>query len=1636
MKRFLDSTWFRIILRTALFNFFLISSFLKSQSFNFESKITALDKNASDTFGYSVSNFANLLTVGSRLSDPDGVTNAGAAYVYRLEDNGSTALLSKITAPDKSASDYFGVSVSQSDYFSVVGANLADSNGVSNAGAAYMYRVESNGSVNYLTKITAPDKSASDDFGISVSQTGNFLAVGASGSDPNGVSNAGAAYVYRMENNGSVNFLSKITAPDMNASDKFGISVSQSGNLLVVGANESDPDGVSDAGAAYVYRVENNGSVNLLSKITAPDMNASDKFGISVSQSGNFLAVGAYLADPDGVSDAGAVYVYLIEDNGSVNYLSKITAPDKTASDNFGISVSQSGNLLAVGSELSDPGGVPGAGAVYIYRIEDNGSVIYLAKVTAPDKNSSDRFGNSVSQSQNLLVVGSKFEDPNGLTNAGAAYSFDYDEYSLVLNSNVGGAVVGSGTYDLNDSVTIIANADPGYHFSHWSGDLNISDINYTLSISSNLEINATFLLNSGDEDGDGITNFEELVTYSTNAFHVDSDSDGVGDKVEIISGTNPLNSSSVPVSSVTGGGSFGLVLKQDGSLCGTGENSLGQFGYGWGLDTSIFTKSIDSEVSKIVAGNNHTLFLKNDGSLWAMGGNSKGQLGDGSTTDRKIPVQIISSGVVKISAGQYTSAFIKIDGSLWGMGRNTCGQLADGTTNNRSSPYQILSSDVAEVAVGQDHLLYVKTDGSLWSVGRNHKGQLGDGTITDRLTPVQIRASGVSKVAASIEHSHFIDTNNSLWSMGGNSVGRLGDGTITRRTTPVQIMNSGIKKIVSGKAFSLFLDENGTLRGMGHNGKGQLGNGTTTDQWSPIIISTGVTDMGVGDSHSYFIDGNGTLWGMGETRDYRLGDGQNSVVRTSPVKIMSAAALNPKKVTTNTTIGGVIKGAGEFDFNSTATLTAVPKPGYLFSGWSGGLTGITNPSNLLMNQNYDVNATFTPDLGDSDGDGINNYAEALRTVASGSYHNLIVKADGSLWGIGRNRRGQLGDGTTVDQPAPVQIETNGTVVSVSASNEYSHFLRADGTLWGMGQNHVGQLGDGTFIDRSSPVLIDSNVSALTNSRHGSSAGYIKFDGSLWLMGYNDYGQLGDGSDTNANVPVKVFESGVISLAIGGAHSIFLKSDGSLWGTGRNSAGALGDGTTTDRWAPIQIRPNGVSQMAATYNASFYVDENGSRWAMGSNSKGNFGDGTIGGISTTPSQENLSGILNVKGGGWHSGYLDSNDSLWLMGYNNAGQLGDGTTTDRGVPFQIETNNVEDFSLGANSSLYIMKDGTVKGIGFNGYGQLGDGTTADQTSAIIIFTDAQMNPRTLTVNFGTGGDSVSGAGKKDFNSTVTLSATPSSGYIFSSWSGAVASSTANPTTVLMDNNYEVNATFIPDTADNDGDGLNNYSEIVTHSTNPDDSDSDDDNLTDLLETQFGLNPLVADSALMSYFSDLENDALLLGRTEGNLTGIEYVKANSGLYNLFTEIEKNASDLQAKNLAIQEANSTQVTNIIKHPNAYSFYTQEQKTDRLNLSYSNGLNDGKKIGFARKKAETRADLAREGVEILGAQEANSTKPHTYNWYYQPNFGWVWTSKEVYPHLYRKDAGSGKWYYFDPYSSRNESYYDQQTKKWETIE
>ena len=67
--------------------------------------------------------------------------------------------------------------------------------------------------------------------------------------------------------------------------------------------------------------------------------------------------------------------------------------------------------------------------------------------------------------------------------------------------------------------------------------------------------------------------------------------------------------------------------------------------------------------------------------------------------------------------------------------------------------------------------------------------------------------------------------------------------------------------------------------------------------------------------------------------------------------------------------------------------------------------------------------------------------------------HSLYIKSDGSLWGMGNNNYGQLGDGSFDNRSTPVEIESSG-VLSVSSGTYHSLCIKSDGSLWGMGQNN------------------------------------------------------------------------------------------------------------------------------------------------------------------------------------------------------------------------------------------------------------------------------------------------------------------------------------------------------------------------------------------------------------------------------------------------------------------------------------------------------------------------------------------------------------------------------------------------------
>ena len=106
----------------------------------------------------------------------------------------------------------------------------------------------------------APDQASGDYFGRAVSISGNLIGVQSTTADPNGVTNGGSVYLYRLESNGSLSLLNKVIAHDISAEDEFGVDLSLYDNLLLIGSRKADPNGFTN-GENYLYRVEQNGSV-------------------------------------------------------------------------------------------------------------------------------------------------------------------------------------------------------------------------------------------------------------------------------------------------------------------------------------------------------------------------------------------------------------------------------------------------------------------------------------------------------------------------------------------------------------------------------------------------------------------------------------------------------------------------------------------------------------------------------------------------------------------------------------------------------------------------------------------------------------------------------------------------------------------------------------------------------------------------------------------------------------------------------------------------------------------------------------------------------------------------------------------------------------------------------------------------------------------------------------------------------------------------------------------------------------------------------------------------------------------------------------------------------------------------------
>ena len=265
------------------------------------------------------------------------------------------------------------------------------------------------------------------------------------------------------------------------------------------------------------------------------------------------------------------------------------------------------------------------------------------------------------------------------------------------------------------------------------------------------------------------------------------------------------------------------------------------------------------------------------------------------------------------------------------------------------------------------------------------------------------------------------------------------------------------------------------------------------------------------------------------------------------------------------------------------------------------------------------------------------------------------------------------------------------------------------GTVWAMGINGYGQLGDGTKTDNSRPVQVErlSGVVSVSSGNEHSLA--VKDDGTVWAWGRNTKGQLGDGTINDAMVPRKVEGlENIVAVAAGWYHSMALSSDGTVWAWGRNYYGQLGNGTRIDVLRPVPVKGlKGIDRIAAGWYHSMALSSDGKVWVWGWNNYGQIGDDRNNAAVKPVSVTLPIRAKDISAGMEHSVALLQDGTVMAWGRNDDGQLGAGHMIQSPYPLKVKgLADAKDIECGMHYCLAILNDGKLMGWGQNDYGQLG------------------------------------------------------------------------------------------------------------------------------------------------------------------------------------------------------------------------------------------------------------------------------------------------------------------------------------------
>jgi alpha-tubulin suppressor-like RCC1 family protein len=324
------------------------------------------------------------------------------------------------------------------------------------------------------------------------------------------------------------------------------------------------------------------------------------------------------------------------------------------------------------------------------------------------------------------------------------------------------------------------------------------------------------------------------------------------------------------------------------------------------------------------------------------------------------------------------------------------------------------------------------------------------------------------------------------VWCWGYGANGHLGVGATGDTLHPVQVVGlSGVTKISAGLTSTCALLTTHTVKCWGENGVGQLGDGSTSPfeaMPQPVGVGTSVVDISVGGNTACAVTAGGQVWCWGSNATDALGQGNASptfsaiplMQPTLPPQVTSVAVGDGFVCVTMTSSGPECWGADNHGQTGNGSITTVvPFP----VGVTGGLSDVTS-------------------------------------IDAGESSTCAVRTGGDLECWGLNANGELGNGSTLDVPAPVQVNgLNTGVAAVGIGNAHACATLTTGGARCWGDGSRGQLGWGSMIPSATPVVVTNITSiAPSVSAGGDTSCAVQADTTVRCWGHNDHGQVGAGS--------------------------------------------------------------------------------------------------------------------------------------------------------------------------------------------------------------------------------------------------------------------------------------------------------------------------------------------------------------------------------------------------------------------------------------------------------------------------------------------------------------------------------------------